>query len=519
MALYAEEGHHNRIQSPFNGVMLVSKGDEILLKRSYGFYDKENNIPLKVDSKFLIGSISKQFTAMLVMQQVEKGTIDLDKPLSDYLPYVPKEKGQHFTIHRLLSHTTGLPHYEGVRRLGIKMGEFAKMEFTPTSYAQFIAQMELINQPGTEFYYSSFNYILLGALLEQVTGKTYNELLQQHIAIPLGLKNTGYANNEFVENNVAKGYRFREIGFWQELFSSEKGKYFATELRHQSNTFSTGGMHSTVDDLLAWSKAVKENTLLSKALTEKMLTPNLGGYAYGWFINHETMLRFNPFIDLVSHGGTLNGYTSNIAMYKDGITVIYLSNVSPVNDYRLTMNMHLAANGIEIDDFKRDIRFPELNDGYDAFVDDGGLNGVREYYAELTRRAGYQVTISQWGYQELIELHLEEEKFNVAEQLFNEMLSHYTTPSEKWLNTIGYDFLEHKLYKQAIAIFKRNIGNYQYSASAFDSLGDAYHQNGQLMLAKQNYQQAVTIASKSQSRHLDYFKEQLATVDKKLKQQ
>ena len=85
-----------------------------------------------------------------------------------------------------------IPHYEGLRRLDITLESFANMEFTPKSYAQLIARMELINQPGTEFHYSSFNYILLGTILEQVTGKSYAQLLQEHILTPLGLENTGF---------------------------------------------------------------------------------------------------------------------------------------------------------------------------------------------------------------------------------------------------------------------------------------------------------------------------------------
>jgi CubicO group peptidase (beta-lactamase class C family) len=84
MDLYAEEGQHNRIESPFNGVMLVAKDDKILLKKAYGFYNREKNIALKTDSRFLIGSVTKQFTAMLVMQLVEKGQLSLDKTVSDY---------------------------------------------------------------------------------------------------------------------------------------------------------------------------------------------------------------------------------------------------------------------------------------------------------------------------------------------------------------------------------------------------------------------------------------------------
>lgn len=211
MVLYAEQGQHNRIQSPFNGVMLVAKNNNILLKKAYGFYDKERNKLLKTNSKFLIGSVTKQFTAMLVLQQVALGNIELDKNVSDYLPVFPYAKGKELTIHRLLTHTSGLPHYEGLRRLDMNMEEFYRKKFTPKSYAQLISNMKLINQPGREFYYSSFNYILLGAILEQVTGQTFQNLLERHIIKPLGLKIPALLIINLSKNTLRKAINFRNL--------------------------------------------------------------------------------------------------------------------------------------------------------------------------------------------------------------------------------------------------------------------------------------------------------------------
>jgi len=512
MALYAEEGQHNRIQSPFNGVMLVAKDGNILLKKAYGFHDQEKDINLTTNSRFLIGSVTKQFTAMLVMQQVEIGNLELDKTINDYLPYFPKDKGKELTIHRLLSHTSGIPHYEGLRRLNISLSKFREDAISVKSYVQLISKMGLINKPGTQFYYSSMNYVLLGAILEQVSGQSFSQLIQEKIAKPLKLKNTGYADNKYIETHVAKGYTFKEGGFFESLFFDKKGEYKESNFRHQSNAYSTGGMHSTIDDLHLWSQAIKQNIILSKELTDKMLTPNLGGYGYGWFVNHENMIRFNPSIQLLSHGGSLDGYSSNVAMYKDGTTVIYLANVSPVGNIRLTMNMHLAAQNINVDEFVRDIKLPNVNDGLAGFLKDGGIPALRAYFQELSARAGYQMEMIEWGYQELIKLYLVAGDFVQAETFFNEMLSKYHSPNKRWLNQIGYDFLEENAFELAIKSFKINSLNHQYSASAFDSLGDAYRQNGQFKLAKKNYLQAVMLAKNNESNHESYYQEQLTSV-------
>jgi CubicO group peptidase (beta-lactamase class C family) len=512
MALYAEEGQHNRIESPFNGVMLVTKNDKVLLKKAYGFFDKTKGIKLTTASRFLIGSVTKQFTAMLVMQQVESGTIALDKTINDYLPYFPKEKGKELTIHRLLSHTSGLPHYEGLRRLNIPLDKFRQDAITVKSYAQVIAKMDLINKPGTQFYYSSMNYVLLGAILEQVSGQPFEQLIQEKIAKPLKLENTGFADNDYVEKNIAKGYTFKEGGFFESLFFDKKGEYKESRFRHQSTAYSTGGMHSTIDDLHLWSQAVKQHKILSKEMTDKMFTPNLGGYGYGWFVNHENMIRFNPSIQLLSHGGSLEGYSSNVALYKDGTTVIYLANVAPVGSIRLTMNMHLAAQNIKVDEFVRDIKLPNLNDGLSGFLDAGGIPALRSYYQEVSARAGYKILISEWGYQELIKLYLVSDELAQAESFFNEMLGHYNTPNKRWLNKIGYDFLEEGAFELAIKSFKINMHNHQYSASAFDGLGDAYREDEQFTLAKVNYLQAIRLAESNQSKHVAYYQKQLESV-------
>jgi len=517
MDLYSEEGQHNRIESPFNGVMLVTKNDKVLVKKAYGFYDKERNIKNTVDSRFMIGSITKQFTAMLIMQQVERGVIKLDKSVSDYLPYFPLNKGKQLTIHRLLSHTSGLPHYEGLRRLDVKLDDFRKNKLSPKDYVQLIAKMDLINQPGTQFYYSSQNYILLGAILEQVTGKTYATLLEENITSPLKLNNTGFTDNKFIEENVAQGYIFTESHFFKALFSSDKGEYRKDRFRDQSTTYATGGIYSTVDDLYIWSKAVKQNKLLTKEMTDKMLTPNIGGYAYGWFINHENVIRFNPFVQLIHHGGTLEGFAANIAIYQDGVTVIYLSNVTPVGSIRLTMNMHLAANNIAVKDFERDIRLPTINDDLDDFIDDGGLPALQNYYDEISRRAGYKVNMAEWGYEEMVKLYLSAGKIKQAEKFVDKLLSLYSTPNSSYMNKIGYHFLRREAYPQAIRCFKLNVKNYAYSANAHDSLAEAYLASGKTALAVTHYQKAVDLAKHNNSANTGIHIENLTLATNKLK--
>lgn len=514
---YAARGHHERIGSPLSGAVLVARDDQVILKEAYGFSELENRTPLTVESRFMIGSITKQFTAMLVMQQVEAGRIELAKTVSDYLPDYPESKGRKMTIHQLLSHSAGLPHYEGLRSLNIQRREFFDKQRTPEDLARLIARVEFVNEPGTEFHYSSLGYDLLGVILEAVTGRSFADLLRENIAEPLGLSNTGYADNEYVEKHVASGYLFREYELLERisaLFSPRKGIYAEDGFRNQSSTYSTGGIHSTVEDLWKWSRAVRQSTILSPELTERMLTPNIGGYCYGWERNQESVIRRNPSVRLYSHGGGLEGFRSNIALYDDGTTIILLCNVVPVNTIRLTQNIHLTATGTAIKDFRRDLLRPEIEEDLTTFVEDGGMLAFREYYEEISRRAGYEVLPAEMAYVELIALYVKGRMEREADGIGAELFDRYSKPTEDTINRIGYVFLQNGFKAEAIDYFQRNVKRYPLSANVHDSLGEAYRANGQFQLALASCRKAVKVAQVTSAPGLELMEENLESIEK-----
>ncbi len=209
-SLYRGEGKFLDLKSNFNGAVLVAKHDKVIFKKAYGWYNRDKDIPLQIDSKFQIGSVTKPFTALLVLQLVEKGVLSLEQSVADILPYFPKQKGDKLTIHRLLSNTSGLPHYSGLMDLGLTKEDFFQKVYQPEQYAKLIGDVGFSYEPGSKFYYSSLGFQLLGVILKEVTGQTYDELLKQHITSPLGLKNTGFSDNDFVENHVAKDYNFED---------------------------------------------------------------------------------------------------------------------------------------------------------------------------------------------------------------------------------------------------------------------------------------------------------------------
>jgi len=173
----------------FNGAVLVADHGKVIYKKGFGPANMEWNIPNEPDTKFRLGSITKQFTAALILQLVEQGKIKLDGKVSDYLPDYRKDTGARMTIHQLLSHTSGVPNYTA------QPGFFANISRNPFKVDDFVkkyASGDLEFEPGAKFNYSNSGYFILGAIIEKVTGKPYEKVLQEKILDPLGMKNTGY---------------------------------------------------------------------------------------------------------------------------------------------------------------------------------------------------------------------------------------------------------------------------------------------------------------------------------------
>src|SRR5436190_827268 len=187
----------------FNGSALVAEHGNVILKKGYGLANMEWNIPNEPDTKFRLGSITKQFTATLILQLAEQGKLKLDGKVSDYLDSYRKDTGGKVTIHNLLSHTSGIPNYTA------SQGFFQNVSRNPYGVADFIKQYasgDLEFEPGTKFNYSNSGYFLLGAIIEKVTGKPYEQVLKENIFDPVGMKNTGYDHYDQIISKRATGY-------------------------------------------------------------------------------------------------------------------------------------------------------------------------------------------------------------------------------------------------------------------------------------------------------------------------
>src|SRR5262245_33568520 len=178
-------------QGKFCGSVLIAKGGTVLLNKGYGMANYELDVPNTPQTKFRLGSITKQFTAMLIAQLAERGQLNVEDPVTKYLPDYPKETGDKVKIYNLLTHSSGIQNFTS-------FPEYATVKLKTNKTAEIVALFKdkpLEFAPGEKFKYSNSGYVLLAYLIEKITGKTYEQVLKENILEPLGMKNTGYDHN------------------------------------------------------------------------------------------------------------------------------------------------------------------------------------------------------------------------------------------------------------------------------------------------------------------------------------
>ncbi len=309
----------------FNGSVLVVQKGKTIYQKSFGMADREWSVPNTNQTKYRIGSVTKQFAAAAILRLNEEGKLQLEDKLSKYFPDYPK--GDSVTIHMLLNHTSGIKNYTD-------LPEFWPKAILPLSHDSMIAIFKnkpYDFSPGTQWNYSNSGYYLLGVIVEKVSGKKFTDFLQQEIINKAGLKNTSMDRLDSVLALRAKGYaKNRTGGFSQAMFISMEGPY------------SAGAMFSTVEDLVTWTKALHENKILSPSSTIKMITPYKNNYGYGLDIDSlKTHKR-------VWHNGGIPGFSSHLAYYPaDDLYVAAISN-NEMNADRVGTAMASIALGMPV---------------------------------------------------------------------------------------------------------------------------------------------------------------------------
>jgi CubicO group peptidase (beta-lactamase class C family) len=422
----------------FTGTVLVSEHDKVIFKKGYGLANREWNIPNTPEVKFRLGSITKQFTSMLIMQQVAKGTIKLDGHLSDYLPYYRQDTGSKVIISQLLSHTSGIPSYTDDPKF---FPDVSRNYYAVDDFVKKFCSGDLQFVPGTKFHYDNSGYFLLGAILEHVTGKTYEALLKENILVPLGMKDSGYDHYGDILPRRASGYQ-------QELTGVENAPYLDMALPYAS-----GSLYSTVEDLYRWDQALYTDKLVPNDLRQKVFTPNLENYGYGWDIRTIPANEPGGGQTMISHGGGINGFnTLELRLVRDHDLIVIFNNTPGTNLGEMAKGIRAILYGQEPPATPKHSLVPDLG----ATVVNHGVDAAVAQYRELKR----------------------------------------TDPSghnfdERALNQLGYILLEKGRNADAITIFKLNVEEYPKSGNVYDSLADAYAKDGQKQQAIANYRKSL----------------------------
>lgn len=300
-------------QSETGAVLLISKNEEVIFERYHGYANLEHRIKVNENTKFLIGSITKQFTAAAILILEEQGLLSTKDQVHKYLPQF-KEIKYPLTIHHLLTHTSGIPSDNASKDIHQRMGTY----LSPTERIEMIREEPLLFNPGERFDYSNNAYIILGLVIERVSGKTYSDFLEEYIFEPLKMDDSQVLKDQQLISNRASGYILNDEG------NIENAPVFYS--------FSAGGILSTPNDLKKWATALFSHKIISENSLAKMLhnyslkngdNLNLG---YGWEIN-----KIGDYISY-EHSGAEPGYKCySIFVPEHNIYVISCLNTEDIS--------------------------------------------------------------------------------------------------------------------------------------------------------------------------------------------
>ena len=436
----------------FNGSVLVAEKGQLLYKGGVGMANFEWDIPNTSTTRFRVGSISKQFTSMLILQLVQQGKIGLQQPITAYLPQYRRETGDSVTIHHLLTHSSGIPNYT-------ESDQFFrgdnKQHFTVADFVRKYCSGDLQFQPGSQFYYSNSGYFILGAIIEAVTGKPYDQVLQEYILDPLQLNQTGYDRSAAVIPERAAGYVRKLSGF-------ENADYLDMSL-----PYSAGSLYSSVEDLYRWHQALSGNKLLPEARQQELYkgfiaVPEAGFFkgdkdsvASGWFVKYIPKQDSSRFTKMIWHSGGINGFLTELARFpEDDVFIAILDNTEGASEALLKDLISLL--------YDRPTE-PKKSNFAHVLRQKIAAGSVAEAYR-------YYQTLDSAGKQQL----------------------DYTR-SEQQINRWGYQLLEKNDVAGALMLFEINTQQFPESYNVYDSYAEALARAGQTQKAIENYRKSIEL--------------------------
>jgi CubicO group peptidase (beta-lactamase class C family) len=321
----------------FMGTVLVARGGDVLFSKGYGMANLEWDIPNSPSTKFRLGSVTKQFTAASILLLEERGKLKVEDPVKKYMPDAPAAWDK-ITIFHVLTHTSGIPSFTGFP--DYKQTE--PFETTPEKLVARFRDKPLDFAPGEKWSYSNSGYVLLGYLIEKISGQSYATFVQENIFTPLGMKDSGYDSNSKIIPHRASGY------------TSDRGVIENAGFIHMSIPFSAGSLYSTTEDLLRWERGLFGGKVLSPASLQKMTTPFKEDYAFGLGV-HTTGGH-----KMIDHGGGIEGFNTHLAYYPDDqLTVVVLGNLNgPASDIAGKLGSVAHGEPVQLITERKEITLP-----------------------------------------------------------------------------------------------------------------------------------------------------------------
>jgi CubicO group peptidase (beta-lactamase class C family) len=430
----------------FSGTILIARNGMPLVTRGYGMANYELKVPNTPKTVFQIGSVSKQFTAMAIMQLQERGKLNVNDSICKHLKDCPAA-WQPITIRHLLTNTSGI---KGFSTLPDWDDRISVLPYTRTGFVKVFRDLPLEFVPGEKYTYSNSGYYLLGLIIEGASGRSYREFLSENIFVPLGMKSSNYNEHPALVPNRATGY------YW------ELDSFISAPNENLALSFASSGIYTTIEDLLLWDQALYTEKLVSRKSLEEIFTPFTKGapegdqysYGYGWNIGKKFDRQSR------SHGGRHNGFKAYIARFpEERVTVLVQGNSDRSNATRIGTNLAAIVFGAPYT-----VPVEQGSDMLLAAAAEKGIDAAVRQYRELKRT--------------------QPEKYN-----FNE--------PERTLNVMGYALLRQRKVKEAIEVFKLNVELFPQSGNPYDSLAEAYMVNGDKEPAIRNYEKSLELDPKN----------------------
>ncbi|MCR8561324.1 beta-lactamase family protein [Mucilaginibacter sp. BJC16-A38] len=305
----------------FNGTVLIEQKSASTYHKSYGLANMEFKVANTNDMRYKVASITKMFTSTLIMQLVEKGLIDLEKPFNTYLPDCKGEAAGKVTVHQLLNHTSGIANTDTVKSLEVALKFGVPFYQKPRSTDELLSicvNGKLVNQPGKVFDYNNADYIILGKIIERLCHKTYEEVLKEKILLPLKMENSGLLYQKDIIANLADTYMYRD-----------DIKQMVPDLPvYPENWYAAGAMYSTATDLLKFTDALFAGKLVKQESLNRMFVSGLGEYGFGVWVYENYDINGKMYRIVKRPGLIMGAQAMMFHVLGEGTTIIILSNTA-----------------------------------------------------------------------------------------------------------------------------------------------------------------------------------------------